>query len=122
MKFKQGLIDTLKDLNIKRKNEEGYSKDHFNLQELSTSLSFIEADFTVKENDYLKMLLFKETFEIDRLDINSIMKIFDRNHFETNCTFYTAEILSPKSPKKHTDFYKEIDPIIHEDGKHSFIT
>jgi len=119
LKFKQGLIDTLKDLNIKRKNEEGYSKDHFNLQDLSTSLSFIEADFTVKENDYLKMQLFKETFDIDRLDMNSIMKIFDSNHFENNCTFYTAEILSPKSPK-NPDFYKGTTPVIKEDGKNLF--
>lgn len=100
MKFRHGFVDTLRDLSGKRKGEEGYSKDHFNLQELGEALKFIEADFSVKEKDYLKMQLFKETFELSKLEINSVMRIFDGKGFETNCTMHMAEILSPKSPKK----------------------
>lgn len=115
MKFKQGLVDTLRDLNVKRKNEEGYSKDHFNLQELNSALNFIEADFSNKELEYLKMQLFKETFDLNRLETYSVMRIFDGAHFDNNCTFYTAEILSPKSPKKNFDFTKEITKPIKEE-------
>lgn len=108
IKFKQGLVDTLKDLNLKRKSEEGYSKDHFNLQDLDTALNFIEADFSKREKDYLKMQLYKETFDLNRLEINSVMKIFNGKDFENHSTFHTAEILSPKSPKKFGDFKKEM--------------
>ena len=115
LKFRQGLVDTLRDLNVKRRSEEGYSKDHFNLQELNSALNFIEADFSSKELEYLKMQLFKETFDMNRLEINSVMRIFDGAHFDNNCTFYTAEILSPKSPKRNLIFSKEIAKPIKEE-------
>ena len=75
--------------------------------ELSEALKFIEADFSVKERDYLKMQLFKETFDMNKLEINSVMKIFDGVSFDKNCTFHTAEILSPKSPKKVLAFRED---------------
>lgn len=101
-------------MNLKRKNEEGYSKDHFNLQELDAALTFIEADFSKKEKEYLKMQLYKETFELNHLEINSVIRIFDGVNFENNCTFHMAEILSPKSPKKFNDFKIESSPVKNE--------
>lgn len=106
----------MKDLNIKRKLEEGYSKDYFNLQDLSEALKFIEADFSVKEKDYLKMQLFKETFELNKLELNSVMRIFDGSNFDKNCTFHTAEILSPKAPTKKNLVFKEESQMLKDGG------
>lgn len=86
------------------KAEENYSKDNFNVEDLNNTLNFIEADFSQKEKDYLKMQLFKRNFDLNRMVIGSVFELFDGASFEKNCTFATEEELSPRSPKS-INFY-----------------
>jgi hypothetical protein len=74
------------------------------VEDLNNTLNFIEADFSQKEKDYLKMQLFKKNFDLNRLVISSVFEIFDGVSLEKNSTFITEEEFSPRSPKSKNKF------------------